>query len=51
VAELSAHPWILQYSQAECDLEGWAQDVLRLKKMRSKGGEIPIPTAKVILNP
>ncbi len=46
VAELSAHPWVLQYSQSEVDLEDWAEDILKYKKAKAS-----VPTAKVSLNP
>lgn len=47
VAELSAHPWILQYSQVEADLEAWAQSLLSYKIAKAKLEE----TKKLPLNP
>jgi len=47
VAQLCAHPWILQYSQSEVDIENWVQEVLNAKKMKGKMPDIP--TAKVSL--
>lgn len=49
VAELAAHPWILQYSQADADLETWAQFLLTYKNGKAKLKETT--TERLPLNP